>query len=149
MTSGSVLALDFGTKRIGVAVGETSRGIAHPLRTIAYPDNARRMAALAALMQEWQPALVVVGVPHGADGRPHPLRPAIDRFVRRLRARFGVPVETVDEHLSSWQASRRLSESGVRAARQRPMLDAVAACTILETWFEQVRAETTPPAEGR
>jgi len=90
--SGTVLAFDFGAKRIGVAVGDLTRGIAHPLSTIAFEDNRRRMDAIAALVAEWRPARLIVGVPGGERADAHPLRARIGRFVRRLQARFGIKV---------------------------------------------------------
>jgi len=149
VSTGSVLAFDFGSKRIGVAVGESCLGVAHPLQTITHEDNARRMDAIGALVAQWQPVCLVVGMPQREDGTPHPLRARIERFVRRLHARFGIPVEIVDETLSSWSASRRLSQAGVPAKRQGARLDAMAACEILDTWFEQQRPGATLPSAPR
>lgn len=146
MTTGSVLAFDFGLQRIGVAVGELDRGIAHPLATIAFADNARRLDAVAALVQEWQPVRLIVGMPGSVGPDPHPLQAPIDRFVRRLRARFGIGVETIGEELTSWSASRSLSQAGIRARDQKRMLDSMAACAILATWFEANRPGATLPA---
>ena len=137
---GAVLAFDFGLRRIGVAVGDATIGIAHPLETITAEDNRRRFEAIAALVSQWRPVCFVVGHPVTADGAPHPLEPAIARFERRLRARFGLPVERVDETLSSWDAARRLHAAGLPARAQKGRLDAMAACVILETWFQQQRA---------
>lgn len=136
MTAGTVLAFDFGLKRIGVAVGELGHGIAHPLDAIAFADNARRLEAIAALVNEWRPVRIVVGLPIGDASPAHPLHAPIQRFVRRLRARFGIEVVTVDETLSSWSASRALSQAGVPARNQKPKIDSMAACAILTTWFE-------------
>ena len=145
MTTGTVLAFDFGLQRIGVAVGELSHAIAHPLTAIAFADNARRMDAIAALVNEWRPIRFVVGMPSTDGTDVHPLRAPIDRFVRRLRARFGIETETIDESLSSWDASRTLSRSGVRARDQKQKLDSMAACAILTTWFEEHRPGATLP----
>ena len=136
---GSVLAFDFGTRRIGVAVGDTQLRIAHPLTTIAAEDNRSRFDAIAALVAEWRPVRFVLGCPAGASGDTHALMPALLRFERRLAARFGLPVERVDETLSSWDASRRMSASGTPARAQKQRLDAMAACVILDAWFERRR----------
>jgi putative Holliday junction resolvase len=146
--TGTVLAFDFGLRRIGVAVGELAHGIGHPLDTIAFEDNARRMEAIAALVREWQPVRLIVGRPSRDDGGPHPLQAPIARFVGRLRARFGIEVETVDERLSSWAASRTLSQAGVPAAKQKRIIDSMAACAILETWFEARRPGAARPHPG-
>lgn len=134
--SQTVLAFDFGLKRIGVAVGDAAMALAHPVGLIAFEDNRRRFDAIAALVEQWQPRCFVVGCPHGGDGGEHPLAAAIRRFARRLESRFGRPVILVDEHLSSWAAAHTLREAGVPARKHKPLLDAMAACAILETWFE-------------
>lgn len=146
MRSGTVLAFDFGLQRIGVAVGDESLAIPHPLPVIAFADNARRLDAVAALVLEWQPTTFVLGMPHAHDATPHPLAAPIQRFARRLHARFGIAVETVDEGLSSWSASRALSQAGVRAKDQKRMLDSMAACEILATWFEARRSGASMPS---
>jgi putative Holliday junction resolvase len=147
IAEGSVLALDFGERRIGVAVGDTRLAIAHPLTTIDAPDNKRRFEAIAALVAEWQPAGFVLGCPGLTRGGEHALVPAQARFERRLAARFGLPVERVDETLSSWDASRRMSARGMPARSQKQRIDAMAACVILEAWFEQ-RAAAAGRAQG-
>lgn len=147
--SGTVLALDYGLKRVGVAVGDLARGIAHPLDTIAFEDNRRRVDAIAALVQEWQPVRLIMGMPGGREGPAHPLRATIERFARRVQARCGVPVEMIDEQLTSWAASRTLSRAGVRAKSQKGRIDALAACAILQTWFEDKRPGMTLPTESR
>lgn len=133
--SGTVLAFDFGTRRIGVAMGALELAMAHPLAPIQYEDNQRRFAAIAALVKDWQPVRFIVGCPGVSDDTPHPLAPAIQRFARRLRARFALPVDLVEEALSSWAASRRLSEAGIPAREQKQRIDSMAACVILESWF--------------
>ena len=143
------MAFDFGAKRVGVAVGDTAIGIAHALDTIAFEDNRRRFDAIAALIEEWRPVRLVVGSPSGDEAREHALAPAVRRFSRRLQARFGLPVDLVDEHLSSWSASRRMTEAGINAREQKPRLDAMAASVILESWFECERARLAAPSQGQ
>lgn len=133
--SGTVLAFDFGTRRIGVAMGTLELSMAHPLAAIQYDDNQRRFAAISALVEEWQPVRFIVGCPGVSDATPHPLAPAVQRFARRLRARFALPVDLVEEALSSWAASRRMSEAGIPAREQKQRIDSMAACVILESWF--------------
>ena len=146
--AGTVMAFDFGTRRIGVAVGETELALAHPVATIAFEDNRRRLEAVERLVAEWHPVQLVVGCPGMQSEREHPLAPAVARFARRLRARTGLPVAVIDEALSSWEGSRRLGESGVRAREQKADLDAMAACVILETWFDAAQARShRPPQE--
>ena len=136
---GAVLAFDFGEKRIGVAVGEIGLAIPHALTVIAAEDNDSRFAAIAALIAEWQPVQLVVGVASHADGSEHETGRLSRRFGQRLHGRFGLPVDYVDERLTSQAAEAALREGGARAGRRAAMLDAAAAAEILRTWF------TIPP----
>ncbi len=133
---GAVLAFDFGEKRIGVAVGEIELAIPHALTVIAAEDNDHRFAAIAALVTEWRPVQLVVGVASHADGSEHETGRLARRFGQRLAGRFGLPVDWVDERLTSHAAETALRESGVRADRRAALLDAAAAAEILRTWFE-------------
>ncbi len=139
---GSVLGFDFGEKRVGVAVADLGLGIAHPLQTLHAEDNKTRFAAIAALIAEWKPVRLIVGEPRHADGGAHEIARLARRFAQRLEGRFGVPVTLVDETLSSQAAESRLREQGVGAAARAAVLDAAAACEILQTWLAQQRAVT-------
>lgn len=132
---GTALGFDFGTRRIGVAVGEFETGQAHPLATIDAGDNERRFGAIAELIAQWRPALLVVGLPLSMDGREHDLTARCRRFANQLHGRFGVPVEMVDERLSSADADAALRESGVAWRQRKSRLDAVAAQLILQSYF--------------
>jgi putative holliday junction resolvase len=104
----TVLAFDYGEKRLGVAVGDAGLGIAHPLESIAAPGEAR-FASIAKLVAEWRPARLVVGLPVAETGDPHPLAPRVRSFARQLEARFRLPVAWVDERYSSVEAEARRS----------------------------------------
>lgn len=132
---GSVLAFDFGEKRVGVAVGEISLGIPHALAVIAAEDNDSRFAAIAALIREWQPVLLVVGIASHADGAPHETGRLARRFGQRLNGRFNLPVAEVDERLTSQAADSALREAGVASRQRTGRLDSAAAAEILRTWF--------------
>lgn len=141
---GTVLAFDFGEQRIGVAVGEHLLGIAHPLVTIATEANEQRFREIAALIEEWQPTLLLVGLPLSVDGAEHELTALSRKFARRLDGRFGLPVAMVDERYTSAQASQSLAESGIRGRSQKPMLDQVAAQHILQSYFDSIRRKPAP-----
>jgi len=123
--SRTVLAFDFGLKRIGVAVGEPELGTAHPLPAIAAPG----FDAISRLVNEWQPAQIVVGLPVAANGE-HPLARRVERFARQLEGRFRLPVARVDERFTSVEAESRLR--GVK----NKAIDSVAAQLILEQYFD-------------
>lgn len=144
-----MIAFDFGAKRIGVAVGNSAVGIAHPLETIAAEDNRRRFERIAALIAEWRPTRLLVGFPEGGRDSTHPLMPALLRFERRLRAHFGLPLDRVDETLSSWDASRQLTARGVPARAQKGRLDAEAARLLLQDWLDGNASQHRAKAEGR
>lgn len=135
---GSVLAFDFGLKRIGVAVGEWETRTAHPLTTITEIANAARFAQIGALIAEWRPVELVVGLPLTLAGEPHELTRRCQRFANQLAGRFGLPVRLVDERLTSVEAEARLAEAGVHARRAREAIDSVAAQQILHDYFARV-----------
>ena len=137
----TVLAFDFGTRRIGVAVGNTLLRVARPLTTIAVEANAARFAAVATLISEWQPDLLVVGHPVHADGAEHALTARAERFARQLEGRFSLQVERVDERYTSVGAEDALAAAGVRARARKAARDEVAAQLILQSWFDQPAAD--------
>ena len=138
---GTLLGFDFGERRIGVAVGETLLGIAHPLQTIDSESNDVRFKNIATLIAEWQPTRLVVGLPTHMDGSEHALTLLCKKFARRLEGRFNLPVTLVDERLSSAEASQSLRDAGIGGRRQKPMLDQVAAQHILQSYFDSISTE--------
>jgi putative Holliday junction resolvase len=139
---GTILAFDFGEKRVGVAVGERQLAQAHALTTIRSEVNNTRFAAIAALIDEWQPVSLVVGLPLALDGSAHAMTARCRRFANQLRGRFGLPVEYAEERLTSVEAEEKLRASGHNARSLREHLDALAAQIILQCYFERT-AEAT------
>jgi putative Holliday junction resolvase len=144
--AGTVLAFDFGTRKIGVALGDTTLGVAHPLTTIRGEATAPRFAAIAALVTEWKPSMLVVGRPLHADGSEHAMTARAERFARSLEGRFALPVARVDERFTTRIADVALREAGTRGAARRNARDAVAAQLILQSWFDSLPDETRDPA---
>jgi putative Holliday junction resolvase len=135
----TVLAFDFGTRRIGVAVGNTLTRTAQPVTTIAAGREDDRFAAIAKLVAEWQPQALVVGIPVHADGTPHAMTARARRFARELERRAGLPVQCADERHTTQLAQSALDAT--RAGRAgRGARDAVAAQLILQGWFDDFRA---------
>ncbi len=136
MPDGTVLAFDFGTKRIGVAIGEPMLGRARALTTIEGEANGKRFAAITKLIEDWQPARLVVGLPLSLDGEPHEMTARCQRFAHQLEGRYQLPVERVDERLTSVEA-----EAALRGSRGgKSAIDAEAARIILQDWFDHARA---------
>ena len=139
--AGTILAFDFGTRRIGVAVGEPATGIAHPLTTIAAERKDERFGAIGKLIEAWQPTLLLIGLPTHADGSEHAMTASARRFARSLEGRFGIAVALADERYTTHAAGAALHEAGVSAREQRALRDSVAAQLILQAWLDQRNAD--------
>lgn len=133
----TVLAFDFGTRKIGVAVGNTVVRVAHPLTTIVGEANAQRFAAIDALVAEWEPGALVVGRPLAEDGAGQEMTARAERFARQLASRCGLPVTRVDERFTSRAAAAALGAAGLRGRARAAANDAVAAQLILQSWFDE------------
>ena len=134
--AGTVIAFDFGERRIGVAVGELALKSAHPLQTIDARDNQTRFDSIARLIREWQPGRAVVGLP-APEQEGHPMHDRCRKFARQLEGRFGLVADLVDESYSSAAAEVDLCAAGLDAGRRKAALDSVAAQAILQTWYER------------
>jgi len=139
---GTVLAFDFGEKRVGVAVGDLGMGLAHPLATVSEGITKRRFDTITKLIEEWKPVQLVVGLPTYADGKDHELTRLSRRFARRLEGRFGISIKLVDERYTSITASVKLREAGIKGKKQKLILDQVAAQQILQSYFDRQYAPT-------
>ncbi len=134
-TNATVLAFDFGTHRIGVAVGNTLIRFAQPLVTIAGDSETTTMAAIGALVSEWQPQQLVVGLPLHADGTPHSMTAKARDFARELGKRFNLPIAMIDERWTTDAAQDQLNrERGGREGRAHR--DEIAAQLILQAYFD-------------
>jgi putative Holliday junction resolvase len=122
----TIFAFDFGVKRIGVAMGNTMLRQAEPLKVISAIDNAKRFADIQKLLDEWKPALLVVGLPMHPDGNEHEMTARARRFANQLHGRFSLPVELVDERYSS----------AVITAKRGEVIDDRAAAIILQQYFD-------------
>lgn len=139
-TETTVLAFDFGTRRIGVAVGNTITRAAQPLTTIDEPRVDLRFAAIGALVDAWTPGVLVVGVPVHADGTPHAMTARAQRFARQLAGRYGKPVAEVDERYTTETARQLIAAKPARERVSNATRDSVAAQLILQGYFDEYRA---------
>lgn len=122
--------------------------LAHPLKTIRSERNDERFSAIAALIEEWRPIGLIVGLPLALDGAPHAMTARCIRFANQLRGRFGIAVEYADERLSSVEAEERLRESGYNARGAREHLDTLAAQIILQSYFQRLPENPPDPCHA-
>jgi putative Holliday junction resolvase len=133
----TILAFDFGLRRIGVAVGQDVTASASPVGSVANGANGVDHERIRTLIAEWHPTKLVVGMPSHADGSPGPMTPAVEAFVEEL-GQHGLPVRTVDERYSSVEAERVLKEArrqGSRGRISKQDIDAAAAVFIAERYL--------------
>jgi putative Holliday junction resolvase len=136
-----VLAFDFGHRRIGVACGDTLSRSAAPLRGVPAQRGKPRWELIDALLREWQPTLLVVGLPYNVDGSESGMTRDAREFAAALAQRQPLEVRLVDERYSSTEAGARLKGARASGLRRRRVdkadIDAAAACVILERWFSE------------
>ncbi len=135
----TVLAFDFGTKSIGVAVGQLVTGTASPLDALKAQDGIPNWDLLAQVFSEWNPDLAVVGLPVNMDGSNQQVTFSAKKFANRLNAKYKVKVETCDERLTTVEAKARLFELGGYKKLNKQKVDSVSACLIFESWLESTR----------
>lgn len=130
------LGFDFGTKKIGVAVGQITTGMASPLQTIRSKHDQPDWAIIGQLCAEWSPIGLVVGISKQADGTDNPVTPRMQKFCRQLEGRFSLPVYQMDEALTTFEAKQLLfDEMHVSASKLWAVQDQLAAQLILQTWL--------------
>ncbi len=141
----TVLALDVGDRRIGVAVSDPTGLIARPVTVIARKTHRADLAAIQELVKRNDVHLVVVGLPLSADNTVGPQAQKTLEFVRYLRKHLPLPIETWDERLTTEDAQREMIALGIRRSRRKELLDAAAAALILDDWLTAHREHFTPP----
>ena len=135
---GTLLAFDFGHRRIGVAVGQTLTGSANALAVVAV-TNKPDWQTITDIIKEWKPVALVVGLPLAADGGETKMSEDARRFGRRLEGRYGIRVEFEDERLTSFSAEQRFVDARTKGGMRRKdaaLKDAMAAQVILESWLQ-------------
>jgi putative Holliday junction resolvase len=130
--SGTVLGFDYGTKKIGIAVGQTITGTANPLTTLRYVKDKPDWAGIEKIIKQWQPTNLVVGLPIDTDDSETEISQRARRFARQLEGRFQLKVHMADERYTS--ASARSMAGKIKNIEE---LDALAAKLILETWLNE------------
>ena len=131
-----VLALDHGTKRIGVAVSDETRTIAQPLEFIPAEPFAGFLDRLKQLIREQEVGLILIGLPRNMDGSYGPAAEKVEIFVAALKDAIAVPIKTWDERLTSAQANRVLIQGGARRAKRKEKVDQTAAAILLQSYLD-------------
>ncbi|MGB4497127.1 MAG: Holliday junction resolvase RuvX [Methylococcaceae bacterium] len=132
------LGFDFGTKKIGVAVGQLTTKTANSLETLRSPNQTPNWQAIEKLIKEWQPAGFVVGISRQFDGTDNPVTPKMLKFCNQLNGRFNLPVHQQDESLSTFEAKQMLFDDvHVNATKLWAVQDELAAQLILQSWLNQ------------
>ncbi|TXH62475.1 MAG: Holliday junction resolvase RuvX [Tolumonas sp.] len=135
--SRSLMGFDFGTRSIGIATGQEVTGTASPLTSIKANDGIPDWDQIEKILKEWQPDLLIVGLPLNMDGTEQEMTQRAKKFGQRLHGRFGFQVEFKDERLTTTDAKARLFERGGYRALGKSKVDAVSAQLILESWMEE------------
>lgn len=133
-----ILALDHGTKRIGVAVSDELKMIAQPLEFIPAEPFSGFLARVKELLREKEVEMILVGMPRNMDGSYGPAALKVQEFVAALRDAVAVPIQTWDERLTSAQAQRFLIEGGMRREKRREMVDKTAAAILLQSYLDSL-----------
>lgn len=136
MTIKTVLGFDYGTKSIGVAIGQALTGSASPLGSLKAVDGIPKWEQIGALIDEWCPDLIVVGLPLNMDGTEQDITQRAKKFANRINGRFSINVVTQDERLTTTDAKARLFEFGGYKALKKDQIDAISAVLIIESYFE-------------
>jgi putative Holliday junction resolvase len=132
----TVLSFDFGTKSIGVAIGQEVTGTASPLPALKARDGIPDWNLIETLYKDWLPDVVVVGLPLNMDGTEQQMTQRARKFANRLHNRFKVNVEVCDERLTTTDAKAMLFELGGYKKLTKDKVDSVSACVIFTSWIE-------------
>ena len=135
--SRSLMGFDFGTRSIGIATGQEVTCTDSPLTSIKANDGIPDWDQIEKILKEWQPDLLIVGLPLNMDGTEQEMTQRAKKFGQRLHGRFGFQVEFKDERLTTTDAKARLFERGGYRALGKSKVDAVSAQLILESWMEE------------
>lgn len=134
----TVMGFDYGERRIGIATGQTITGTAAPLVTLQCPGKQPDWNAIAEHIRQWKPDALIVGMPYYLDGSSSDMTRKAEVFVKSLAAHFDLPVFTVNENLSSYEAEQLLNQRQVKIGQHNKQeLDKMAAAVIVQSWLEQ------------
>lgn len=133
----TILCFDYGTKSIGVAVGQSITQTANPIADLTAKDGIPNWDDIKKLIQEWQPDLLLVGLPLNMDGNPSEIGVRAKKFANRLHGRFGLPFAMADERLSSFEAKGNIIQQTGSRDFKNNNVDSLAAVIILQSWLTE------------
>ena len=125
-----IIAFDYGEKKIGVAVGQTSTNTSSPLQIIFNKDNKTNWISISSLLDEWKPDLILLGKPLNMDGSESEIMKKIDKFYKELKSIYDADIEFVDERLTTFEAREILKDE------KHDNVDAHAAKILIDNWFD-------------
>ena len=132
-----LLGFDYGSKQIGVAVGQVITGQARELCTLKAQNGVPDWSQVEKLIKEWKPDAIVVGLPLNMDGTPSEMSERAEKFARRLHGRYNLPVHTHDERLTTFEAKgEQMARSGRHGSYRDNPVDAIAAALLLQGWLD-------------
>ena len=125
-----IIAFDYGEKKIGVAVGQTSTNTSSPLQIIFNKDNKTNWISISSLLDEWKPGLILLGKPLNMDGSDSKIMEKVDKFYKELKSIYDADIEFVDERLTTFEAREILKDE------KHDNVDAHAAKILIDNWFD-------------
>ena len=137
MTIQTVLGFDYGTRRIGVATGQTITASATPLTTLNSINQKPDWETISRLIEQWKPDALIVGLPTYLDGSHSEMTEQALKFSRQLQGRYNLPVHTINETLSSFEAEQALQQHKKIGQQNKQEIDKMAAAIIVQSWLEQ------------
>lgn len=146
---GRILAIDYGRKRIGLAVSDELRTIARPLETVVRTNRRNDVHRLKQACEKLEIALIVVGLPLHISGEQSKMAQEASRFAGRLEKELGVQVVMLDERLTTWEAKHTLAEAGRASKRKQKDLDSLAAAVLLRDYLSLKRGEALAPSAAK
>ncbi|MDH5710346.1 MAG: Holliday junction resolvase RuvX [Gammaproteobacteria bacterium] len=133
----TVLGIDYGLKRIGIATGQTITGSASPITTLNQVNGSPDWAGLEKLIKEWRPQALIVGIPYHVDGKENDMTCAVEIFCLELEQRFSLPIYKINEALSSYEAEQLLKKNTKIGKHNKHEIDKMAAAIIVQNWLDQ------------
>lgn len=133
----TVLGIDYGHKRIGIASGQTITGSASPITTLNQLKGLPDWEAIEELIGQWKPQALIVGMPYYLDGKENDMTKAVDAFCLELEQRFPLPIFKINEALSSYEAEQMLKENTKIGKHNKHEIDKMAAAIIVQNWLDQ------------